>query len=436
MARYLFAATPIPGHVGPMLALAVELQRRGHEVRFLTGALFRDTVTSQGIECSDQTIEAPVISAGHRRAETAGLLGRWRTGCAELYSCYLDPLVGQFRAVTTELARAAVDAVFVDVMFAGAIPLLSPGSAPRPPVLCCGVVPLMLSSADTTPFGMGWQPRPNRDHTAMNWFVQHLMFRGAQQRLDAIMRGLALGPAPKFVLDWPALADRLLQFTVPGFEYPRSDLPPTVVFTGPVPIESSQAIPQPGWSGVLSDAKTVVHVTQGTWDNGDLGQLLRPTLEALGGRADTVVVACTGGSRDPLGSIPANTYVTDFLPYSHLLPHVDVMITNGGYGGVQEALRHGVPLIVAGDNADKPEVAARVAYTGTGIDLGTARPRPGAVAAAVDRILDNNEYRCGAARLAREIAETSPLDIISDVLAELGADGAGPDLRSTRRRTR
>ena len=36
------------------------------------------------------------------------------------------------------------------------------------------------------------------------------------------------------------------------------------------------------------------------------------------------------------------------------------MLTNGGYGGVQYALAHGVPLVVAGDTEDKPEVAARV----------------------------------------------------------------------------
>jgi UDP:flavonoid glycosyltransferase YjiC (YdhE family) len=42
-----------------------------------------------------------------------------------------------------------------------------------------------------------------------------------------------------------------------------------------------------------------------------------------------------------------------------LLPHVDAMVTNGGYGGVQQALAHGVPLVVTGDSEDKPEVAAR-----------------------------------------------------------------------------
>ncbi len=30
--------------------------------------------------------------------------------------------------------------------------------------------------------------------------------------------------------------------------------------------------------------------------------------------------------------------LTEFLPFTELLPLVDVMVTNGGYGGVQLAL--------------------------------------------------------------------------------------------------
>ena len=37
------------------------------------------------------------------------------------------------------------------------------------------------------------------------------------------------------------------------------------------------------------------------------------------------------------------------------------MVTNGGYGGVQLALAHGVPLVVAGNTEEKGEIAARVA---------------------------------------------------------------------------
>ena len=71
-----------------------------------------------------------------------------------------------------------------------------------------------------------------------------------------------------------------------------------------------------------------------------------------------------------------------FIPHDLLLPHVDVMVTNGGYSGVRQALANGVPLMVAGDNEDKPEVAARVHWSGAGINLRTGRPSVGMVAEA------------------------------------------------------
>jgi len=56
-------------------------------------------------------------------------------------------------------------------------------------------------------------------------------------------------------------------------------------------------------------------------------------------------------------------------------PHFDLMITNGGFGGVQDTRsRMESPLIIGGDTEDKPEVAARIAWVRAGINLGTATP--------------------------------------------------------------
>ena len=50
----------------------------------------------------------------------------------------------------------------------------------------------------------------------------------------------------------------------------------------------------PPWWSELDGDRPVVHVTQGTIDNADLGRLLEPTIDALGGE-DVIVVATTGG---------------------------------------------------------------------------------------------------------------------------------------------
>jgi UDP:flavonoid glycosyltransferase YjiC (YdhE family) len=98
---------------------------------------------------------------------------------------------------------------------------------------------------------------------------------------------------------------------------------------------------------------------------------------------------------------------------------VDVMVTNGGYSGVQHALAHGVPLIVAGDTADKAEVAARVAYNRCGIDLHSGTPDGEAIATAVRDLLADSDYRRQADRLRRDIGATNSLDTIADMVTAL-----------------
>src|SRR4051812_49851187 len=87
--------------------------------------------------------------------------------------------------------------------------------------------------------------------------------------------------------------------------------------------------------------------------------------------------------------------------HSVLMPHVDVMITNGGYGGVQHAIRYGIPVVVAGESADKAEVAARVEYAGVGVNLGTAHPTPDRIAAAVREAGDRRTPPVGSAVRSR-----------------------------------
>jgi UDP:flavonoid glycosyltransferase YjiC (YdhE family) len=177
----------------------------------------------------------------------------------------------------------------------------------------------------------------------------------------------------------------------------------------------------PEWWPDVERAGAVVHVTQGTFDNTDLDQLIAPTLEALADRDDLLVVVATGRSGQRLaGPIPANARVADWLPYSALMPHVGAMVTNGGYGGVQYALSQGVPLVVAGETSDKAEVAARVEYTGVGIDLGTSTPSAAAIGAAVDRVLGDDRYRSAALGMRRAIELTTPIDAIANVIKRCG----------------
>jgi UDP:flavonoid glycosyltransferase YjiC (YdhE family) len=200
-----------------------------------------------------------------------------------------------------------------------------------------------------------------------------------------------------------------------------------VRFVGPLLSAAPSSFREPAWWPELRSGRPVVHVTQGTVDNHDLGKLLEPTLRGLADE-DVLVVATTGGRPvSELGfPVPANARVEAFVPHDRLLPHVDVMVTNAGYGGVQRALADGVPLVVAGDTEDKPEVAARVAWAGVGVNLRSGRPSAGAVRSAVRSVLDAPGFAARARALQAEFAMyDGPLEAARLVEELLGAPAGG-----------
>ena len=94
----------------------------------------------------------------------------------------------------------------------------------------------------------------------------------------------------------------------------------------------------PDWWDDLKGSQPVVHATQGTVAT-DPEALIVPTLQALA-QDDVLVVATTidkSIESIPLAALPANTRVESFISHPELLSNV-VMITNGGYNGVQMAL--------------------------------------------------------------------------------------------------
>lgn len=421
MARYLLAVSPIRGHVLPMVEIGAGLRGLGHDITVLTGARFADAVRGRGLGFAELPASIHIDPPSAVPALLDSLptqLRRFWLGRAELDAVFVRPLPAAADALATALGAGAFDAVLADIAFTGAVPLLL-GDRPRPPVLVLNVSPLTLSSVDTPPFGMAWQPRPGVDYRAMTAVTHRVIMASSRRRFDRALGRAGARRSPVFLTDWPRLADGLLQLSVAEFEYPRRDLPASVEFVGPALPAAGTVDPGdlPGWWADVTAAARVVHVTQGTFDNTDLEQLIGPTLKALGDRDDLLVVVATGGSdRLPANRIPDNVRVADWVPYAALMPHLSAMITNGGYGGVQHALSHGVPLVVAGETSDKAEVAARVDYTGVGVDLGTATPTPEMIGPAVDRVLADGRFRAAAQRIGSAIAASAPVDTIANAL--------------------
>jgi UDP:flavonoid glycosyltransferase YjiC (YdhE family) len=90
-----------------------------------------------------------------------------------------------------------------------------------------------------------------------------------------------------------------------------------------------------------------------------------------------------------------------------------VLVTNGGYGSVNQAMSFGIPLVTAGLTEDKADVNARAAWSGVGINLATNNPTPQALSEAVRAVLDKPDYRLGASAMADEF---KTIDTRSEIL--------------------
>ena len=139
---------------------------------------------------------------------------------------------------------------------------------------------------------------------------------------------------------------------------------------------------------------------------------------------DVLVVATAGGRPVEAipGAIPSNARIASYLPFEWLLPRVDVLVTNGGYGSVNQAMSFGIPLVTAGMTEDKADVNARVAWSGVGVDLATNEPTPEALRAAVRTVLDRPAYRMRASQMADEFARIDTQSAILSIISQVVAD--------------
>lgn len=415
------------GHVAPLLPVARALVSAGHDVRFLTGARYRDAAESTGARWVPLPADADYDDTDMDTA-FPGRVGRQGVDAArwDLGNIFLAPAASQLHAVDALLAAEPADVVLTETMFLGAMLLLCRPRDERPPVVNLGIVPLSLTSRDTAPFALGLPPMPGPigwvRNAMLQWSSEKLIFRDLHRTADQLARSEVGHPLATFSMNYPATADAIIQLSVPEFEYPRSDLSVPVHFVGPVS-QSAPATPLPQWWSDLDSGRPVVHVTQGTVANADLDELVVPTIRALADR-DVLVVATTGGREAPALELPSNARMAPYLPYDLLFPRVSVLVTNGGYGGVHFALRHHVPVLATGNTEDKAEVSARVAWSGAGLRL---TPRRGQIdqaeiGRAVDRLLTEPDFRTHARRIGDAIAAAPGAAGIDAILRRLVAE--------------
>jgi MGT family glycosyltransferase len=405
MARMLAVTGPWEGHVNPLVPIVRELVRRGHDVRWYTGHAFRQKVEKTGAVY--EPMRAGYDYSGMNREEAfphhAGLTGA-KGMAIGFKNAFLDTALGQMSDLLEIQQEFPADVLITDETCFGAGFVREHTGVPQ---IWIGTSIYLFSSRDTAPLGLGLRPSSSRLGRARNrllrWAVNTVVLRELRRHGHIVRTQAGLPPLDRGAFENVQLPpDLYLMGTVPSFEYPRSDLVDNTHFVGLFLDELPERFDPPPWWPDLTGGRPVVHVTQGTISN-DPKRLLLPTVRALA-TEDVLVIATTGIPPDRLRlePLPRNVRLEQYIPYFHLLPHVDVMVTNGGYGGVNSALAHGVPIVLAATTEEKREIAARVTRAGAGVHMKHERGLEARLRVAVRNVLRNSDYRRCAQALRGE----------------------------------
>ena len=141
MSRILVAVTPLAGHVKPMLPVAQQLVKDGHQVFFQTSDNFSAQVEAAGLQF------LPLLgNANYDYHHLGELIPELRTAASPVDQAivyakhvFADRIVDQYRGLQQMIAKKNIDLVMTDVLFFGELPLLLSGES-RPPVIACGVI--------------------------------------------------------------------------------------------------------------------------------------------------------------------------------------------------------------------------------------------------------------------------------------------------------
>jgi len=415
----------------PLRAIARSLLSRGYNVTFLTGSEYKSMIESIGATFIPLTGLADITSA-QMAAMAREFLPADPTSLKPTdgvpTKVFVDTIPDQWegfqrtlRIMTEEYPERKI-VVVVEGEFRGVLPGILGAEGIEPTGhIGVGIVPLTLSSIDTAPFGPGLPPDSSPQGRVRNAALQkqdkEVTFARAQAGFVESLMRLGAKKTDIFFRDANSrLLERFVQMCAPSIEYPRSDAPNTIQFSGGLPPGVRDPLVDfPEWSSdVTSKQLSVVFVSQGTVSM-DADHLIIPTMQALKGYKHILVVVALGGKGLALSDeirVPENVRIADFIPYDEILEHTDVFVTNGGYGAVQHGLGHGVPLVVAGIKADKAENATRVEWAGVGINLRTEKPSSEAVEKAVVEILEDPKYKKRAAEIQAEMQGYDPLGVM------------------------
>lgn len=412
MARIVLATFGSHGDLNPFLALGLELKARGHDVVVATAPVYQIDVQRLGLEHAPVR---PELDQNDVKMLERAMDPRW--GAEVILRELLMPAI---RESYEDLEKAASGAdLIVSHVLTYAAPVLAEKKKIR--WLSASLQPMMFFSAydppvlAPAPWLAALRPLGPRVNGALLGLLKRFSYSWGDP-VRALRKELDLGPGQDPIFEGQHSPYGVLALCSGLFASPQPDWPPHVTVCGfPFLDQDLGGKPlDPRLEAFLASGEKPVVFTLGSTAVRIAGDFYQTAAEAAG-LVKKRAVLLAGDGVETLGTLPAGILAVPSAPYHLLFPRCAAVVHSGGIGTTAQALRAGVPQLIAPFAHDQYDNAARIERMGVG-SRGKRTATAPELAATLSRLLNDNEIKRQAAQAGAAIRAENGVKTACDTI--------------------
>jgi len=405
------------GDLHPMMALAAELQARGHTVTIATSAFYRQKVESAGIGFHPIR---PDLSPDDKELLQRAM--ELKSGPEFLIR---DVILPHLRDMYDDLSAIAQHA---DMLIAGEVVFAAPLVAEKFGVKWASAILSPCSFLSIHDPSVIPQLPFSRQLFHAGKAVQRVIARLGSwitrdwvRPIQELRTELDLAPLPQSIFKAAIFTAKYspcfnLAMFSSAFAKPQADWPANTLQTGFAFYHQQAGDLPTAVVDFLKAGEAPLLFTLGSAAvqvAGDFYEVSVKVSRILGRRA----ILLLGNNAIPEGLSP-DILAVDYLPYRQIFPHVACVVHQGGIGTTAQALHAGCPQLVMPFSFDQPDNAARIERLGVGLMIKKKHYSADIAAKRLDTLLTKPRYaeraKEMAARLQMEDGVQQACDIIEN----------------------
>ncbi|WP_414580880.1 glycosyltransferase [Scytonema sp. PCC 10023] len=414
MSRIVVTTLGTLGDLHPMIAIALELRQRGHDVVFVTHKEYQSKIEALKFEFHRMRPDFTALDNPQEMAQMMDL----KTGQEYMVRQWANP---NLREMYTDLLNVAKRADFI---FSGegviATPLVAEklrmrwaSSAMVPMSFFSAYDPSVLASfpALANLYRLGLTM--NRGIVTFAKFVSNSWAEPIRQ----LRRELGLSP----LKGNPFIDSKFSPYLVVALfssvlAKPQPDWAANTVVAGFTFYDGTQGKAEltPELKEFLDAGEPPIVFTLGSAAVMDAGNFYQESIQAamrLNRRAVLLI-----GNNTPPENLSADIVAVKYVPYSQIFPNACAIVHHGGIGTTAQALRAGRPTLIMPYSHDQPDNAARVERLGTSRTIPRKQYFASRVAKELCELLENPSYATKAAEVRHIIQAENGVSAASDAI--------------------